>query len=163
MIDCAIDFVSFNTHTIQSHYYGGSIMDMATAFDTLNWWAVIVAAISAFVLGGAWYSKLLFGNAWMKVTGITEESAKQANMAKVFGGSFVLIFIAALNLAIFLGPKSDLAFGIAAGAATGIGWIVPAFGVVYFFEQRPTLQWFINGAYWVVTFIIMGAIIGVWH
>jgi hypothetical protein len=138
-------------------------MDMATVFDTLNWWAIIVAAVSAFVLGGVWYSPLMFGNAWMKVAGMTEESVKLGNPGKIYGGAFVLTLIAAVNLAMFLGPKSDLAFGIAAGAATGIGWIVPAFGVVYFFEQRPTLQWFINGAYWVVTFIVMGAIIGAWH
>jgi len=146
MIDCDIVFVSFNTHTIQSHYRGGSTMDMATAFDTLNWWAIIVAAVSAFVLGGVWYSPLMFGNAWMKVAGMTEESVKQGNPAKIYGGAFVLTLIAAVNLAMFLGPKSDLAFG-----------------VVYFFEQRPMLQWFINGAYWVVTFIVMGAIIGAWH
>jgi hypothetical protein len=138
-------------------------MDMSVAFSSLNWWAIIVAAVSAFVLGGAWYSPLMFGNAWMKVAGMSEESVKQANMAKIFGGSIVLTLIAAVNLGMFLGPNSDLAFGIAAGAATGIGWIVPAFGVVYLFEQRPTLQWFINGAYWVATFIIMGAIIGAWH
>ncbi|MHB1050178.1 MAG: DUF1761 domain-containing protein [Bacteroidota bacterium] len=138
-------------------------MDMSVAFSSLNWWAIIVATVSAFVLGGVWYSPLMFGNVWMKVAGMTEESVKQANMAKIFGGSFVLTLIAAINLGMFLGPNSDLAFGIAAGAATGIGWVVPAFGVVYLFEQRPTLQWFINGAYWVVTFIIMGAIIGAWH
>ena len=138
-------------------------MDMSVAFSSLNWWAIIVATVTAFVLGGVWYSPLMFGNVWMKVAGMTEESVKQANMAKIFGGSFVLILIAAVNLGMFLGPNSDLAFGIAAGAATGIGWVVPAFGVVYLFEQRPTLQWFINGAYWVVTFIIMGAIIGAWH
>lgn len=142
---------------------GGRTMDMATAFSSLNWWAILTATVAAFGLGSVWYSPLMFGNVWMKVAGMTEESVKQANMAKIFGGSIVLTLIAAVNLGMFLGPNSDLAFGIAAGAATGIGWIVPAFGVVYFFEQRPTLQWFINGAYWVVTFIIMGAIIGAWH
>lgn len=138
-------------------------MDMASSFSTLNWWAIIVASVSAFVLGGLWYSRMMFGNAWMKVAGMTEETVQQGNPAKIFGGAFVLTLIAAINLAMFLGPKSDLAFGIAAGAATGIGWIMPAFGVVYFFEHRPARQWFINGGYWVVTFIVMGAIIGAWH
>jgi len=139
-------------------------MDMGTAFSTLNWWAIIVATIAAFALGGVWYSPLLFGKAWMKVTGLDEEKQKQANMAKIFGGAFILTFIAAINLGMFLNdPKVDFAFGIAAGAATGIGWVAPAFGVVYLFEQRPTLQWFINAAYWVVTFIVMGGIIGAWR
>ncbi|HNI11929.1 MAG TPA: DUF1761 family protein, partial [bacterium] len=46
---------------------------MASAFNSLNWLAIIVASISAFVLGGIWYSPLMFGNAWMKVAGMTEE------------------------------------------------------------------------------------------
>ena len=137
-------------------------MDMAVAFKSLNWLAVFASTFSTFILGWVWFSKLMFGNAWMKVTGLTEESLKQANMGKVFGGSFVLILIAAINLGMFLGPQSNLSFGIAAGAATGVGWIVPAFGVVYLFEMRPTVHWFINGAYWVVAFIIMGAILGAW-
>ncbi|MCK9409541.1 MAG: DUF1761 domain-containing protein [Bacteroidetes bacterium] len=139
-------------------------MDMGTAFNSLNWFAVFCAALSSFMLGGVWYSPLMFGNAWMKVAGMTEESVKQGNPAKIYGGAFVLALIASINLALFLAdPKTDLAFGIAAGAATGIGWVAPAFGVVYLFEQRPTLQWFINGAYWVVAFIIMGAILGGWR
>lgn len=137
-------------------------MDMAASFNSLNWLAVFTAALSAFMLGGVWYSPLMFGNAWMKVAGMTQDSVDKGNKGKIFGGAFVLSFIASLNLALFLGPQSDLSFGIAAGAATGIGWVAPAFGVVYLFEQRPTLQWFINGAYWVVTFIVMGAILGAW-
>jgi uncharacterized membrane protein len=138
-------------------------MEMGSAFGTLNWWAIIVAAVSTFILGGLWYSKILFARPWMEVSGMTEEKARQSNPAKIFGGSFLLTIIAAVNLALFLGPKSDLAFGIAAGAATGLGWIVPAFGVVYFFEQRPFKQLLINGGYWAIAFTIMGAIIGAWH
>lgn len=139
-------------------------MDMGAAFTNLNWLAVFCAALSTFILGGVWYSPLMFGNAWMKVAGMTEESVKQGNPGKIYGGAFLLTLIASVNLALFLAdPKVDLAFGIAAGAATGIGWVAPAFGVVYLFEQRPTLHWFINGAYWVVAFIIMGAILGGWR
>ncbi|MFA6469197.1 MAG: DUF1761 domain-containing protein [Bacteroidota bacterium] len=139
-------------------------MDMGAAFAQLNWLAVFCAALSSFMLGGIWYSPLMFGNAWMKVAGMTEESVKQGNPGKIYGGAFILAFIAAVNLALFLAdPKVDIAFGIAAGAATGIGWVAPAFGVVYLFEHRPTLHWFINGAYWVVAFIIMGAILGAWR
>ncbi len=139
-------------------------MDMGAAFANLNWLAVFCSALSAFVIGGVWYSPLMFGNAWMKVAGMTEESVKQGNPGKIYGGAFLLTMVGSINLALFLAdPKVDLAFGIAAGAATGIGWVAPAFGVVYLFEQRPTLHWFINGAYWVVSFIVMGAILGGWR
>lgn len=138
-------------------------MDMSSAFSTLNWWAIIVAAVSAFLAGWVWFSPMLFGNPWMKVSGMSPEKVKNANMGKTFGGAFFLTLLASINLGMFLGPQSTLAFGIAAGAAAGIGWIAPAIGVVYLFEQRPLAQWFINAGYWVVTFVIMGAIIGAWH
>ena len=137
-------------------------MDFQSAFTQLNWLAVIVAALSTFVLGFVWYS-LLFGSIWMKASGMTEEKAKQGNMAKTFGGAFLLSFVAALNLGMFLGPQSDMMFGIAAGAATGIGWVAPAIGVVYLFEQRSLALWLVNAGYWSVSFIVMGAILGAWH
>lgn len=137
-------------------------MDMGVAFQSLNWLAIIVATLSAFILGGVWYSPLMFGRAWMEVAGITEEMTKKVNPAALYGGAFVLTLISAVNLGMFLGPQSDLTFGITAGAAVGIGWVATSFGVVYLFEQRPRLHWFINASYMVVSFIVMGAILGAW-
>jgi hypothetical protein len=138
-------------------------MDMDAAFQSLNRWAVATATVSAFVLGGIWYSPLMVGPAWMKVTQLTEEKIKAGSAARTYGGAFVLTLIAAITLGMFLGPQSNPSFGIAAGAGTGIGWIATAFGVVHLFEQRPRLHWFINAAYGVVTLIVMGAILGGWH
>ena len=79
---------------------------MQNAFHNLNWLAIIVAAVSAFVLGGLWYSPLLFAKRWMKETGITEESTKNANMIKIFFLAFILALIASFFLAMFIGAKS---------------------------------------------------------
>jgi len=138
-------------------------MDMGSAFQSLNWLAVIAATLSAFILGGIWYSPLMFAAQWMKAAGITEEMVKQSNPAKTFGGAFVFTLITAINLGMFLGPESDLAMGIAAGAATGIGFVSTSFGVIYLFEQRPKGHLFVNASYLTVSFIIMGAILGAWH
>ena len=136
-------------------------MDMGSAFQSLNWLAVIAATLSTFILGGIWYSPMMFGRAWMEAAGITEEKAKTGNPAKMYGGAFVLTLISAVNLGMFIGP-GDLAFGITAGAAVGIGWLATSFGIIYLFEQRPRLHWFVNASYLVVAFIIMGAILGAW-
>jgi hypothetical protein len=40
-------------------------MDMSTAFQSLNWFAIIVAALSTFLIGGLWYSPLMFQKAWV--------------------------------------------------------------------------------------------------
>jgi hypothetical protein len=90
-------------------------MNMHNAFQNLNWLAIFAAAVSAFILGGLWYSPLMFVKKWMKETGITEETAKKNNMLKVFGLSFLLSLIASFFLAMFIGPKAGAAFGALAG------------------------------------------------
>lgn len=62
--------------------------------DGINLFAVVAAAVSAFVLGGLWYSPLLFGKAWQKLAGVSDETAAQG-AGLVFGGAFVLSLVAA--------------------------------------------------------------------
>jgi hypothetical protein len=130
--------------------------------STINWLAVLVAAVSTFLLGGLWYGPL-FGRAWMAASGVTEEQARQGNMAKVFGVSFALQLIAALVLAMFVGPESDATFGLLAGLSVGLCWVGTAFGVVYLFEQRPLGHWAVNAGYHIVSYTLMGVIVGAWH
>ena len=43
--------------------------------------AVLVSALLAFVIGGLWYSPILFAKAWMREAGLTEEQTRKANLA----------------------------------------------------------------------------------
>jgi len=43
---------------------------MIDLFD-LQPWAILAAALAGIVIGAAWYSPLLFGNAWMSALGKT--------------------------------------------------------------------------------------------
>jgi hypothetical protein len=138
-------------------------MDFGHIVADFNWLAIIVATVIAFVLGGAWYAKGLFGAAWMQDVGLTEESAKNANRPKTFGGAFVLQLVAAMTLATFLGPESTWLSGVQTGLVIGIGFLATAYGVTYLFEQRPLRLFMINAGYNVVLLAIMGAIIGGWH
>ena len=131
--------------------------------SAINWLAVIVAAIASFVLGSAWYSPALFGNAWMKASGMTEEKGKQANMPVVFGVSFVWALLGASCFAAFIGPKPDLSFAVAAGFATGFFWITGSYGINYQFEQKPLSLLAINGGYHTVQYALYGLILGLWH
>ena len=128
----------------------------------INYLAVVVAAASSFLVGGLWYSPVLFEKAWMKESGLTEEEMKNANTSKIFGGSFVLALVISFNLAAFLGPESDLAFGLFAGFAAGAGWVSMSLGMTYLFSRRSLKLFFINAGYHVVTYTLMGAILGLW-
>ena len=125
----------------------------------LNYLAIILAALSTFLLGGLWYSPAVFGKAWMKENGFTEESMKGANMAKIFGLAFVLALISAINLAMFMGPEKDVGLGAAYGFAAGFGWVATFVGTHYLFERKSFKLFLINAGYSIVALTIMGVII----
>ena len=129
----------------------------------VNYIAVVLAALSAFLLGGLWYSPILFANKWMALTGQSEETLKSGSMGAIFGGAFLLNLVAAYVFAMFLGPHPSLQFATAAGFAAGLCWVMASLGVNYLFERRPLGLWLINSGYFVLQFTIMGAIIGAFN
>ncbi|MEP1093638.1 MAG: DUF1761 domain-containing protein [Cyclobacteriaceae bacterium] len=128
-------------------------------FSTVNWLAVLLATISAFVVGGLWYGPL-FGKAWMAEMNFTEEDLKKANMAKIYGTAFILEFVMATNLALFL-YETTVFEGALYGFLVGFGWIALAMGVNALFSRMSFKLWFINSFYFVVLFTIMGMILAV--
>lgn len=129
----------------------------------VNIWAILVSALSTFLIGGLWYSPAVFGKAWMRENGFKEEDMKGGNMVKIFGLAFLLGLIAAINLAMFLGPEADLTFGAAAGFAAGAGWVATFVGTHYLFERRSFKLFLINAGYSIVALTVMGVIIGAWR
>ena len=134
-------------------------MDMST----INWLAVLVAGLSAFILGGIWYSPALFGRSWMRENDFTVDDVQKGNKGKIFGWSFILSLLMAANLGMFLAdPKIDLAMGIVYGFLTGV-WIFCGIAIVGLFEHKTAKYIFINGGYMLVALGLMGAIIGAWR
>jgi hypothetical protein len=129
----------------------------------VNYLAVIAAAVATFLLGGLWYSPVLFGKAWQREAGVTDEQMKNANMAKIFGLAFVLSLIAAWVFALFLGPRPPLPLGLGAGFAAGLCWVAASFGINYLFERRSFKLFLINGGYHTLQFTIVGLILALWH
>lgn len=128
----------------------------------INYLAVLAATVSAFVLGGLWYSPLLFAKAWMAAAGITPEQTRRAGMAKVFGVSFVWSLLGALVFAMFLGPAPSLGLGIGAGFSAGLFWVAGSFAINYEFEQRPLKLLLINGGYHTIQYTLYGVILALW-
>jgi hypothetical protein len=130
----------------------------------INWMAVIAATLSTFILGGIWYSPALFGKAWMRENGFTDESLKRRNMGVVFSLSFVYSLLMAANLAAFIGdPKIDTKMATTYGFLTGFGWVALGLAIVALFEGRSWKYMLINGGYMTVAFTIMGLILGAWR
>ena len=129
----------------------------------LNLLAILGAALVTFVVGGLWYSPALFHRPWMRANRFADADLAGGNMAMIFGLAFVFAIGMAFNLAMFLNaPDTTLAWGATAGGLASI-WVVLGIGTVALFERRPAAYTLINGGYWVVSLVLMGAIIGGWR
>ena len=129
----------------------------------VNWLAIIVAGLSAFLVGGIWYSPVLFANAWMADNNLNTDELKASNKARTFGISFIFSVIMAINLGFFLADsKTDITWGTTAGFLAGI-WTFSAITIQGLFELKSWRLIFINGCYSLVSLTLMGTIIGAWR
>ena len=130
----------------------------------INHIAVFVCAVMSLVIGGVWWSPLLFAKSWQQENGLSDEQLAKANPVKNFGLSFVLAWIMSYNLAFFLGtPDTTWQWGLAAGLLTGVGWVAAMFIVIALFEMRSVKYIAINVGYIIVYFAVIGLILGIWR
>lgn len=129
----------------------------------IHWLAILAAAVAGFVVGGIWYGPL-FGKAWMKARGIDAEAAKAgANMGVIFGTTFVLNLIAAFMLDHLYNTydtKVGFHHSLVIAGIIGVGFITTSIGVNYLFSRLPRALFLIDAGYWIVMYLVMGAIFG---
>lgn len=156
-----------------------------------NFVALLLAAFSSLVVGFIWYNPKVFGNAWMRESGVSEEKTKSGNMVLTMLFAFIYAFFIAFILQ-FLVIHQFGAFGMIGGDVThadpsynsfvehykdafrtfkhgmfhgfmaGFFFALPVIGVGSLFERRSFKYVLIAGGYWVVTCMIMGGIICAW-
>jgi len=127
----------------------------------MNWFAIVGAALSSFVLGGVWYGAL-FAKAHQKAAGLSDEQVRAGNPVLIFGGSFALALVASGTFAFFVGRDIDAITGAMYGLTAGLCWVASSFGVNYLFERKSMQLFLINGGYHTLQFTLIGAILGAW-
>jgi len=137
-------------------------MDLNLAVSSVNYLAVLVAAVAVYVLRTLWYSPAFLGKLWITASGLTEETAKEGNPGLIFGVSFLLELVAAFVLAMFIGTEATVSSGLQTGFLAGLFWVSTALGVVYLFERRSLRLWLLNAGYLTLAFTVMGGILGAW-
>ena len=60
--------------------------------------AIVLGGLVPMVLGFVWYHPKVFGGAWMKSLGMTEESMKEGNMAMTMGLSTLIAIVIAWRM-----------------------------------------------------------------
>ena len=154
----------------------------------INFLALLLAALSTLVVGFIWYNPKVFGNIWMKESGLKEEDMKGANMIKIFGLSIVYAFLISFVLQMIVihqfgalgmvggDPSKAMpsynafmsdygtAFrtfkhGALHGFITGLFMILPVIGTNALYEKRSFKYVMVTAGFWIVSFMIMGGII----
>ena len=131
-------------------------------FD-VNWLAVLVATVVKFAIGGAWYSPVAFGPRWGAIVGVSPGAFK-ARMLSAMLTDLVASFVLAWVLANVL--KFTGAVGLIPGARVSfflwLGFVATPLLSTTVYEGRPIALFGINGAYWLISMLIMGGLIGAW-
>ena len=135
---------------------------MGPNFVDVNWWAVLVAAVSAFLLGGLWYGPL-FKRAWCRENGIDPDAPAPGHPGRTFGTAFVAALVSAAAFAIILRPDPPLFIAAHAGFLTGLAYVAMSFGINYAFAGRSFRLWLIDGGYHTLQFTLYGVILGLWN
>jgi hypothetical protein len=132
----------------------------------INYWAVLVAAVVAFVMGGLWYSPLLFGKAWAKLRGIDSTGAAAAQMrppeilAEFVRGLIVAVVLA--GFVVHLGIVNWVG-AIYLGLAVWIGFQATSIVGSVIHEHYPWKLYAIHTGDALAKTLVMAVIVGVWR
>jgi hypothetical protein len=125
-----------------------------------EWLPSLLSALAAFVLGGLWYSRLLFGKVWQREAGLSDEQLRSSNKARIFSVSFLLCLLAAIAFSMVITPEASFFMAFHSGVGVGLFWVATSFGVNYLFELKSFKLWLINAGYHTLQFTLYGLIFG---
>jgi hypothetical protein len=137
----------------------------------VNAFAVIVAALAAMVIGFLWYSPLLFARPWCVAMGYNpDDKVAMDAMRKKTGPLYLLAMAAALLAALGLGNliwghmnAQSSWIGLHAGIFVWLAFVATVQLTDTAFGGKPMKLFFINTGYQLVSYAVMGAILGAWR
>jgi hypothetical protein len=138
----------------------------------VNWLAVLVAAVVMFMLGGLWYSPVLFAKKWLALQGRTVEQeraqAAAANMPLMYFSAFVCSLITAIVMAHILAHMASImptgaVHGAFFGVMAWLGFVAPTTYATALFSGKPKQLWLIDSTYYLVSFVLAGLILAAWR
>lgn len=133
-------------------------------FGPVNWFAIAAAVISNFVIGGLWYSPLLFVNPWLRMSGIDKERFDAGLRKALLGDLFAATAMAlTLNQVIRWSGAISVGCGLLAALIVWAGFIASVLLSQVTYERRPFAFYAIMCGYRLLTFSAMGVILSIWR
>ena len=135
----------------------------------MNIWAILVATAVAQVIGGLWFSPLLFAKVWMNEVGLTEERikagpSKMPFLVAIGAGLVLAIALAFLHLALNEESfGSALWAGLWVGIVSGVGIAAASAAPHYAFSDRSRRLFLIDQGQTLANCVVMSMIIALWR
>jgi hypothetical protein len=135
-------------------------------FAGLNYLAIVIAAIVAWVAGAVWYTSL--GKIWTAAQGLAPEKMQERKGKPGAYLPFIYCFVAELVMAWVLAGlmahlgagQVTLLNGVVSGAFCWLGFVITTLVVGNTFQMRDVRLIWIDGGHWLIVLVLMGAIIG---
>jgi hypothetical protein len=139
-----------------------SVGEEIMTFAGINYLAIVIAAVAAFVFGGIYYHVL--AETWMKASGFTKKSmskgASHTPLIITIIAELIMAWVLA-GLIAHLGPgQVTVQNGIVSAAFVWFGFVATTLVVNNAFGRRKSALSMIDAAHWLAALAIMGAIIG---
>ncbi len=142
-------------------------------FSSINWLAVIAAVLSSMIIGSIWFGPKAFYPAWLKALAqIDKTDPNDRNMGpvvRIFGFTILASFVQAIFMALMVNAMGSMTPGgptLASGAMAGfllwLGFVAPSSLTNKLFADRVQ-AWYYEVGNHLVTFVVMGAILGAWQ
>lgn len=136
----------------------------------LNWLAIVVAWIAAFIAGAIWFGPKTFFPIWWRAMGKDPNNMEvTGNMGLIFGGTAVAAFVEAVAVASVIHfvalatPGFGMWDGAGVGLLLGIGLAAASSLSHRLFAGHGVKVWAIEVSSDVVNLTLMGLIIGAWQ
>ncbi len=128
----------------------------------INYWAVVVAAVAAFVASSAWY--IVFGKELAKASPAFAEAMKKRQPWKMLV-VIVQSLVLALVLAYFIGliGNVDWIGAVRVGVLLWIGLSAMQWVGSMLWEKVPLKMAAIHAGDWLVKLVLIAVIVGVWR
>lgn len=136
------------------------VVDPSTG-GLVNFFSVLIAALLYYGLGYLWYSPYLFGHHDIKNVGVEKEKPKNIPLIWACIGEFVIGLIIAFGLAILIQPNNfDALGGLIIAVLIWFAFVLTTQFSAVLWGKKTFLHFCIHAGFLLVTFAIMGAILG---
>ncbi len=141
------------------------------SFSSINWLGVVICVVVNMVIGSLWFNPKTFYPAWLKAIGKSEKDAMGGGLspAVLWPLTILSAIVQAVFLALMVNAMGSMTAGgttIASGALAGLilwfGFVASTSLTNKLFAGQLT-AWMIEAGNHLVTFVLMGAILGYFH